>query len=312
MHVPQECVSIREHDTQRPGSTVVILASGLRTDYIGDFMTSAFDDLVLVAGATGGVGQLVVGKLLEKGFRVRVLTRNTAKATEMFDQKVEIAVGDIRELSTLPAVMPNVTHIICCTGTTAFPSSKWEFDSEPNFIEWVQLFLDPKYSVSRANNSPIDIDAQGISNLVAAAPPNLQRFVFVSSCGIERKQEFPWKLLNAYGVLDAKQQGEAAVINSGLPYTIIRPGRLIDGPYTSYDLNTLLKAKTGGKFGVVLGQGDKLQGDASRIDVAAACVESILHPETERQVFEIVNQGTRPPEIDWDNLFSQLRLKQGV
>ena len=31
--------------------------------------------LVLVAGATGGVGQLVTAKLLEKGFRVRALTR---------------------------------------------------------------------------------------------------------------------------------------------------------------------------------------------------------------------------------------------
>lgn len=269
-------------------------------------MTSTSDDLVLVAGATGGVGQLVVGKLLEKGFRVRVLTRNAEKATKMFDEKVEIAVGDIREPSTLPAAMPNITHIICCTGTTAFPSNRWEFDSEPKFLEWVQLFLDPQYSVSRANNSPIDIDSQGVSNLVATAPPNLRRFVFVSSCGIERKHEFPWKLLNAYGVLDAKQKGEAAIINSGLPYTIIRPGRLIDGPYTSYDLNTLLKAKTGGKYGVVLGQGDKLQGDASRIDVAAACVESILYSASERQVFEIVNQGERPPVIDWANLFSQL------
>ncbi|PLZ85803.1 NmrA family NAD(P)-binding protein [Fischerella thermalis] len=34
------------------------------------------EERVLVAGATGGVGQLVVGKLLEKGFKVRVLTRS--------------------------------------------------------------------------------------------------------------------------------------------------------------------------------------------------------------------------------------------
>ncbi len=269
-------------------------------------MTASFDDLVLVAGATGGVGQLVVGKLLEKGFRVRVLTRSAAKATKMFDSKVEVAVGDIRLSNTLPDAMTNVTHIICCTGTTAFPSSRWEFEPEPNLMEWVQLFSDPKYSNSRAKNSPLKTDAQGVSNLVVAAPQNLRRFVFVSSCGILRQDQFPWKLLNAYGVLDAKQQGEKAVISSGLPYTIIRPGRLIDGPYTSYDLNTLLKAKTGGKLGVVLGKGDTVQGDASRIDVAAACVESILHPSSEGQVFEIVNQGARLPVIDWDSLFSGL------
>jgi len=33
-------------------------------------------DKILVAGATGGVGQLVVAKLLAKNFQVRALTRN--------------------------------------------------------------------------------------------------------------------------------------------------------------------------------------------------------------------------------------------
>ncbi|EGJ34939.1 MULTISPECIES: NAD(P)H-binding protein [Moorena] len=57
-------------------------------------MTST--EKVLVAGATGGVGQLTVAKLLEKGFQVSVLTRSAEKAQEMFDNRVEIIVGDIR------------------------------------------------------------------------------------------------------------------------------------------------------------------------------------------------------------------------
>lgn len=261
-------------------------------------------DLVLVAGATGGVGQLVVGKLLEKGLKVRVLTRNAAKAEEMFNQKVEIAVGDIRQPATLPAAMSGVTHIINCTGTTAFPSARWEFDETPNLIEWGIIFFNPKSSEAKAKNSPAKIDAEGVSNLVAAAPQNLKRFVFVSSCGILRKNQFPFSILNGFGVLDAKQKGEESIINSELPYTIIRPGRLIDGPYTSYDLNTLLKAKTGGKYGVVLGTGDTLSGDASRIDVASACVECLFHLSSSRKIFEIVNQGERPPVINWETLFS--------
>lgn len=115
--------------------------------------------------------------------------------------------------------------------------------------------------------------------------------------------QFPFSILNQFGVLDAKRKGEEALINSSLPYTIIRPGRLIDGPYTSYDLNTLIKAKTNSKLGVVLGTGDTLNGQASRIDVAAACVQSILHPITEGKIFGIVNQGNRPTKIDWSNLF---------
>lgn len=264
------------------------------------------EDLILVAGATGGVGQLVVGKLLEKGLRVRILTRNAAKATQMFNNRVEVAVGDTRELSTLSAVMQDVTHIICCTGTTAFPSARWEFDPNLNLIEWGLIFLNPTDREAKAKNTPAKVDAQGTSNLVLAAPRNLKRFIFVSSCGVLRKDKFPFSVLNAFGVLDAKQKGEEAIINSGLPYTIIRPGRLIDGPYTSYDLNTLLRAKTEGKLAVVVGTGDTLLGDTSRIDVAAACVESIFQPSTENRVFELVNQGTRPPVIDWEALFSQL------
>ncbi|MBH8554883.1 SDR family oxidoreductase [Nostocaceae cyanobacterium CENA357] len=264
------------------------------------------ENLVLVAGATGGVGQIVVAKLLEKEFKVRVLTRNPTKAANMFNNKVEVVVGDIRELSTLSSATQDVTHIICCTGTTAFPSARWEFDPQPNLIEWGMIFSDSAYRDKKAKNTPTKVDAQGVSNLVAAAPHNLQRFVFVSSCGILRKNQLPFNILNAFGVLDAKQKGEEAIINSGLPYTIIRPGRLIDGPYTSYDLNTLLRAKTGGKLGVVLGTGDTIAGDASRIDVAAACVECILYPSTEGQIFELVNKGARPPAIEWEKLFSQI------
>jgi uncharacterized protein YbjT (DUF2867 family) len=197
------------------------------------------EDLVLVVGATGGVGQLVVGKLLEKNIKVRVLTRNAAKAQKMFEGKVEIVVGDIRESNTLPAAMPNVTHIICCTGTTAFPSARWEFDPQPNLFEWGQIFLDREYREAKAKNTPAKVDAEGVANLVTAAPRNLQRFVFVSSCGVHRKDKFPFSVLNGFGVLDAKEWGENAIASSGLPYTIIRPGRLIDGPFTSYDLNTV-------------------------------------------------------------------------
>ena len=51
--------------------------------------------LILVVGATGGVGQLVVAKLLAQQYRVRILTRNPSKAQQLFAQQVEIYQGDI-------------------------------------------------------------------------------------------------------------------------------------------------------------------------------------------------------------------------
>jgi uncharacterized protein YbjT (DUF2867 family) len=200
--------------------------------------TVSSTERVLVTGSTGGVGQLTVAKLLEKGFSVRVLTRNAQKAEKMFENQVEVVVGDICNPSSLSAATENISDIICCTGTTAFPSTKWDFNTlqqstgQQSWVEWLKIYFDAEYRRKNANNSPEQVDAEGVSNLVAAAPKTLKRFVFVSSCGVLRKDQFPYSLLNAFGVLDAKQK--EAIIRSGLPYTIIRPGRLTDGPYTSY------------------------------------------------------------------------------
>ena len=275
--------------------------------------TVSSTDRVLVAGSTGGVGQLTVAKLLEKGFQVRVLTRNAEKAEKMFENQVEIGVGDIRNPSSLAPVTENVTQIICCTGTTALPSTKWDFDTlqqstgQQSWAEWLKIYFDTQYRRKHAQNSPEQVDAEGVSNLVSAAPKDLKRFVFVSSAGVLRKDQLPYNLLNAFGVLDAKQKGEEAIIRSGLPYTIIRPGRLIDGPYTSYDLNTLVKATTGGRLGVEVGVGDQLTGQTSRVDVASACVECLSIPETEGQTFELVSKGVKPEQgTNWKALLSNL------
>ncbi|MEM1392688.1 MAG: SDR family oxidoreductase [Cyanobacteria bacterium P01_D01_bin.116] len=268
--------------------------------------TMSEEDLVLVAGATGGVGQLTVAKLLDKNLKVRVLTRNASKAENMFGARAEVAVGDIRDIETIRAAMENVTHIICCSGTTAFPSERWQFENNPNFLDYFGLFFNPEEAKAKAKNSPMKVDAQGVSNLVEVAPKDLKQFVFISSCGVERKSEFPYSILNSFGILDAKQQAENTIKNSNLSYTIIRPGRLIDGPYTSYDLNTLLRAKTDGKLDVLIGTGDKLTGDTSRIDVANACVECLNNSNCYNKAFEIVNKGQRPSVVDWNTLFEKI------
>ena len=246
-------------------------------------------DKILVAGATGGVGQLVVAKLLAKELNVRALTRTRSKAESMFDNRVEIVEGDIRQPNTLTNAVNGVNYIICCTGTTAFPSLRWDF---------ANLF--------QPSNSPEAVDGEGVKNLVVAVPQDLKRFVFVSSAGVLRKDELPYNILNAFGVLDAKLMGEKAIKTSGLPYTIIRPARLIDGPYTSYDLNTLLRAKTDGKKAVEIKAGDSLDGETSRIDVANACVECLFNDTTVNKEFSIANSGDRPPTTNWSQLFASL------
>lgn len=268
--------------------------------------------LVLVAGATGGVGQLAVAELVTAGYqRIRVLTRSEDKARQMFGDRADIAIGDIRKPETLSAATEGITHLICATGTTALPSDRWDFKMPlgdnplAQAATWTKIYLDAEFRNANARNAPEAVDAIGVSNLVQAAPASLKRFVFVSSCGVARKETFPYNLLNAFGVLDAKAKGETAILRSGLPYTILRPGQLTDGPYTSRDFNSLVQASTKGKRGVVVAAGDTLNGQTSRVDVAAACVACLESAAAENKAFELVSQGDRPAKIDWEALFAK-------
>ena len=103
---------------------------------------------------------------------------------------------------------------------------------------------------------------------------NLEYQVIICStlCEIDsvlrlRMEEVRETLLHA-GVLKFKKQAETLLQQSGLPWTILRPSRLTDGPYTSFDLNTLLQATAGTRQDVQISKEDDQLGEASRIAVA--------------------------------------------
>lgn len=244
--------------------------------------------LVLVIGGSGRVGQLVVASLVNRNIKSRLLLRVPEKATTLFgkqdEDKLQVCEGDTRNPEDLdPSIFEGVTHVICCTGTTAFPSRRWDGD-----------------------NTPQRVDCDGVRNLVAALPPSIKRVVLVSSVGVTKFNELPWSVMNLCGVLKYKKMGEDTLRSSGLPYTIIRPGRLTDGPYTSYDLNTLLKATAGERRAVVIGQGDKLVGEVSRLVVAEACIQALDIECTQGQIYEINSVKGEGPGSDtskWRELF---------
>ncbi|CAL4930971.1 unnamed protein product [Urochloa decumbens] len=251
--------------------------------------SEASSKLVLVVGGTGGVGQLVVASLLSRNIKSRLLLRDPEKAESLFGKQdesvMQVYKGDTRNPSDLDLqIFEGVTHVICCTGTTAFPSKRWDGDNTPERVDW-----------------------DGIRNLVSALPQTIKRLIFVSSIGVTKYNEIPWSIMNLFGVLKYKKMAEDFVRNSGIPFTIIRPGRLTDGPYTSYDLNTLLKATAGERRAVVIGKGDKLVGEVSRLVVAEACIQALDIESTEGQIYEINSVKGEGPGTDpekWKELFS--------
>ena len=157
-------------------------------------------DIYLVAGATGGVGQQIVSKLLRRNEHVRALVRDLTKARALLGENLELVEGDARRIDSANEAVQGVQVVICALG--ARPGND--------------------------QNTPEQVDYEGVQNLVMAARnAGVARFVLVSSLAVTR----PDHPLNQYGrVLDWKRKGEDALRSSGLVYTIIRPGGLTDDP----------------------------------------------------------------------------------
>ena len=60
---------------------------------------------VLVVGAAGRTGRLIVGRLVERGASVRALVRDAAKGREVLPAEVPLFVGDVRLSETLTEPM---------------------------------------------------------------------------------------------------------------------------------------------------------------------------------------------------------------
>jgi uncharacterized protein YbjT (DUF2867 family) len=94
-------------------------------------------------------------------------------------------------------------------------------------------------------------------------------------------------------VLIWKGRGEQALRDSGVPYTIIRPGGLVNEP--------------GGQGRIELVQGDPPgQTVIPRADVATVCVEALRHsPESVGKTLETFRVDGEP-RGDWAGAFAEL------
>lgn len=212
------------------------------------------NQLVFVAGATGKVGSRTVRELLKLGFRVRAGVRSLQKANALLEsvrqlkldsqdavpsapvgptteQKIEIVECDLEKPDEIGLAISNAGVVVCCIGA----SEKEVFDV----------------------TGPYRIDYQATKNLIdAATVAKVNHFILLTSLGTN-KVGFPAALLNLFwGVLIWKRKAEQALINSGLPYTIVRPGGM-ERPTDAYkETHNLVLASADTYFG---GQVSNLQ-----------------------------------------------------
>mmetsp|Transcript_11075 Transcript_11075/g.13906 ORF Transcript_11075/g.13906 Transcript_11075/m.13906 type:complete len:307 (+) Transcript_11075:98-1018(+) len=250
-------------------------------------------DIVTVFGATGGIGSVVTKRLIEsRKYKVRALVRDPSKAKEIFgeDSSLEFVQGNLLNGDGLEDAIKDANAIVCCTGTTAYPTQKW-----------------------KGGNTPINVDKIAIEELVSKCKgaPSLKRFALLTSIGVERADSMPFKILNAFGVLDFKKAGESAVIEGskqcGYDYLIVRPGQLVGGEPSNFDFESGFKFSLFEKRSIILEQGDTLVGNLDREDAAEIIFQGLRLEEAGNKVFAAINgSGKSPPEDFWKLAFQQL------
>jgi len=203
---------------------------------------------VLVFGATGGTGRRVVSQLLSQGRSVRVFVRDETSAREKLGNGVDYVTGDVREPATVRPALSGVKLIISAIGASG--SSR-----------------DP-------SNSPEAVDFGGVKTIAdEAAAAGVEHMVLVSSMGASVEDHPLNQMFD--NVLRWKFKGEEALRDSGIPYTIIRPGGLTE--------------ETGGESEIRIFAEDAGEGRIPRADVASVCVAVLNNPAAMNKTFSVTS-----------------------
>ena len=217
---------------------------------------------MLVVGASGGIGQYAMFELLDKGYKVRGVTRREKSITEQVRgtplEQVEWVHGDLNDKSTLSPAMQGVKKVIFCAGAHG-----WE-DIENNR----RIYFEAVAELARLG-----------------ALQGVDRYVLVSSAGLKRpKPNYSGYLKD---VLKWKLKGEQALQASGVPYSIVR----------AYSLDNE-KDDVGEDFTVAIFQGDPdgvgtptsaATALITRKDLGAVTVEAMVSDKTKNASFEVCN-----------------------
>ena len=145
---------------------------------------------VLVVGATGSIGRLVVDEATRQVHAVRALVRTAAKGRQL-PREAQVIIGDVTQLDTLPAAVDNVDALVFTLGS---------------------------------NNGKVgaeNVDYGGVRNVLRALGAGKARIALMTAIGVTNRTGAYNRATEAH---DWKRRSERLVRASGLPYTIVRPG----------------------------------------------------------------------------------------
>lgn len=207
----------------------------------------------LVVGATGFLGSEICRRLVAQGKSVRGMVRPTAvqsKLDHLRHMGVALVYGDLKNRASLVGACQDVDAVLMTASTT----------------------------ISRQPADSIDaVDHAGALDLVAAAQAaGVRRFVYTSYLGSIDTGPDPCPLTLA------KRAVERAVQESGMVYTILRPGVFMEiwlSPAVGFDVANA--------SATIYGSGQSKLSWISLGDVAEFAVQSLDNPAARNAVLEL-------------------------
>jgi putative NADH-flavin reductase len=161
---------------------------------------------IALFGATGGTGRQIVAQSLAAGHTITALVRDPAKLSES-DPRLTLVVGDVLDSTVVAKTVQGADVVVVTLGNSP--------------------------------NNPERVVSNGTANIVAEMQrQSLRRIVVITSLGVgDSKDQVPFffRMLMQTALRAAmkdKEAQEEIIRNSGLDWTIIRPGGLTDGPRT--------------------------------------------------------------------------------
>ena len=197
---------------------------------------------ILIAGANGTTGRIIINLLKEsKNYTPFAMVRSQEQKNYFEQANVSAVIADLEK---------EVSHAVKEIDTVIFAAG------------------------SKGKNT-IGVDQEGAKRLISAAKEaEVKKFVMLSSMGTDNP--------SSGGALEdyfrAKKNADDYLKNSGLIYSIVKPGALTDEKSTG---KIQLKEKL------------ESQGSISRADVAQTLVEVLEDDLKQNQVFEIITGDTR-------------------
>jgi NADH dehydrogenase len=208
--------------------------------------------VILVTGATGFVGRVLLPRLVEAGWETRCLVRPSKRSPRLpTGVATQLAIGALTDPRALRSALAGVDTVIHLAGT-----------------EWQGLHSDL-----------LAVDVQGTRALVdAAREANIRRFIFLSHLGADRASGYP--------VLKAKGIAEEFIRQSGLPHTIFRSA-LVYGPEDRFINVMALIVRLGPGFFLLPGDG-RTALQPLWVEDLATCMEwSLSDPATLNQTLSL-------------------------